>query len=75
MSAGPARTAKVVRLVGKKTLDQSKDQVGLMAGETGRRVVRPEIRLASKRVQRKRLLMQAGNATRSRGRSWLAYAS
>ena len=36
VSAGPARTAKVVRPVGKKTLGQSKDQVGLMAGETGR---------------------------------------
>ncbi|WP_373452808.1 RNA polymerase sigma factor RpoD [Caballeronia sordidicola] len=35
-STGSARTAKVARSAGKKTPSQSKDQVGLMAGETGR---------------------------------------
>ncbi len=35
-STGPVRTAKVVRPVGKKTPGQSKEQVGLIAGETGR---------------------------------------
>src|SRR5471032_1920937 len=35
-STGSARTAKVARPAGKKTPGQSKDQVGLMAGETGR---------------------------------------
>ena len=35
-SKGPAGTAKAARPVGRKTPGQSKDQVGLMAGETGR---------------------------------------
>jgi RNA polymerase primary sigma factor len=35
-STGSARTAEVVRPVGKKTPGQSKEQVGLIAGETGR---------------------------------------
>ena len=36
VSAGSARTAKVVRPAGKKSPGQSKVQAGLMAGETGR---------------------------------------
>ena len=35
-SKGSARTAKAARPVGRKTQDQPKEQVGLMAGETGR---------------------------------------